>query len=251
MKDDVFPAVTSHFHVSKEQTLNEAEVEIGYVNGSTYGLDKDNLLPEIKVRAKVKADQYLLTKRFYKTNYIDAAHIKENNYTQMEDVICAIPVLNLRKTSSGENERPGMIFAPKKQYVLTTTRSNSILGKKGEALEVKVLLDNIQVDIDEVINLSPFEIELVEYLTAREALAVTYGAISGALVVRTKKSDSSREEVKSKGIIYTPMGLDNYGSPGQDFRLKAPQERGKYNVLVDVVSEDRNIESYEIPIEVK
>lgn len=251
MKDDVFPAVTNPFHVRKEQALNDAEVEIGYSSESAYGLDKNNLLPEVKVKAKVRADQYIPTKRFYKTNYIDAMHIKEKNYTQMEDVIHAIPVLNLRKNSSGENDIPGMIFAPKKQYILTTTRGNSILGKKGETLEVKVLLDNIQVDIDEVINLSPFEIESVEYLTAREALAVTYGAINGALVVKTKKSDSSREEVKSKGIIYTPMGLANYGSPGQDFRLKAPQERGKYKVLVDVVSGDRNIESYEIPIEVK
>lgn len=234
----------------KEQTLGEAEVEIGHADESAYGLDKNNLLPEVKVKARLKQDKHMPTKRFYKTNYIDAKYIVERNYTEMEAVIRCISTIALRKLPPPGNTiiTTGGINEPYQQYKLTCTRRSGILAKEAE---VKVLLDNMQVNIDEVMYMHPFDIESMEYLTPREALAVTHGAIAEALVIKTRKTDSHRQDdVKAKGIIYMPMGIAN-DSLDRPASLKAPKEKGLYKILIDKVYGGRNVTSFEVPVRVE
>lgn len=250
MKDDIFPAVARHLHVRKEQTLGEAEVEIGHADESAYGLDKNNLLPEVKVKARLKQDKHMPTKRFYKTNYIDAKYIVERNYTEMEAVIRCISTIALRKLPPPDNTiiTTGGINEPYQQYKLTCTRRSGVLAKEAE---VKVLLDNMQVNIDEVMYMHPFDIESMEYLTPREALAVTHGVIAEALVIKTRKTDSHRQDdVKAKGIIYMPMGIANNGLD-RPASLKAPKEKGLYKILIDKVYGGRNVTSFEVPVRVE
>jgi hypothetical protein len=113
-----------------------------------------------------------------------------------------------------------------------------------------VLVDGSRASIDEVVHLSPADIESVELLSAREALVHTFGAFNGALVVTTRKLTKGGSELPSKGILYRPMGVSNLEQPFVPVsRIKLPSSPGRYKLLVDCIS-SQNVFSYEYPIEV-
>lgn len=87
------------------------------------------------------------------------------------------------------------------------------------------------------------DIEEVEVLQAWQALAYTHGAIDGAIVVKTRGFEP-QERVKSKGALYTPLGLSGDGMLKQGAMVVAPNRKGRYRLLVDVASENgiRSIE---------
>ena len=125
--------------------------------------------------------------------------------------------------------------------MLSTTRGGG---------ELVVLVDGSRADIDEVVHLSPADIESVEFLTAREALKHTFGAFNGALVVTTRKLTKGGTELPSKGILYRPMGVSNLELPFIPInKIKLPSTPGRYKLLVDCIS-SQEVFSYEYPIEV-
>ena len=47
---------------------------------SNYGVDKNNLLPEVQVGAKSLESKIESSEKYYGNNYVDAEKIKEHNY---------------------------------------------------------------------------------------------------------------------------------------------------------------------------
>ncbi len=227
-----FPAVFPH------RVYELGDVEYVSSQASVNGTIKGIVLPDVVVKAKVRNDRQGMHKKFYENNYVDREKIEEHNYQNLLDILRAMPFVTLRKYY--ENEETVNVFESK--WEIKSTRGESTLSGGSLAL----LLDGIRVEgyeLDNLLNMSAFDIESVELLQAWEALPYVSGAINGAIMVTLRKSTSRK--VRSKGIYYTPMGLSV-----ADGGRKTEVEPGRYRLLVDVVSAD-GITSYERGVVVK
>ena len=233
-EDESYPAVAkTTFMADAMEKKAQYEVEYHLKDTMHYGINKNNVLPEIKVKARVKQDNYIPTKRFYSTNYVEIAG-NEHRYPTFSSIIDTMPFVELQYTIDYKSKR-------RVYKMLSTTRGGG---------ELVVLVDGSRADIDEVVHLSPADIESVEFLTAREALKHTFGAFNGALVVTTRKLTKGGTELPSKGILYRPMGVSNLELPFIPInKIKLPSTPGRYKLLVDCIS-SQEVFSYEYPIEV-
>lgn len=225
--DDVFPPVVNLYPVKKELMLGEAEVDIGMADDSDYGLDKNNLLPELKVKAKIK-EKEVSTKKFYATNYIDVE--AEDKYSNFASIIADIPSVVLEETK--EFHGNGRIS---KSYCITSVRGQSSINGG----EVVILIDGMRIDANEAMKFLPFELSSVEYFSPSDAMKFTYGAINGALVVTTRKfKKQDAIDTESKGVIYVPIGLVNYNCSLQEMQqpIEVPTLAGRYRMLIDIVT---------------
>ena len=237
-KDEVYPGVVNLLPVGKEKALGDVEVEIGTNPQSDYGIDKDNLLPEVRVKARTKVDPYVPTKEFYKSNFIDVE--AEDKYHNFASIISDMPFIKIEeriyKTSFGVTT---------KEYRICTTR--------GLGSAVVVLVDGMRISHNEAMQFLPFELSTVEYLPPHEALKTVYGAINGALVIKTRGVKKNKKDIPAQGIQYMPMGLANMDILPTEWErqsYKVPTQEGKYRVLVDKVSDKGEVYSCEYRIEV-
>ena len=237
-KDEVYPGVVNLLPVGKEKALGDVEVEIGTNLHSDYGIDKDNLLPEVRVKARTKVDSYVPTKEFYKSNFIDVE--AEDKYHNFASIISDMPFIKIEeriyKTSFGVTT---------KEYRICTTR--------GLGSAVVVLVDGMRISHNEAMQFLPFELSTVEYLPPHEALKTVYGAINGALVIKTRGVKKNKKDIPAQGIQYIPMGLANMDFTHTEWEnptYKVPTQEGKYRILVDRVSDKGQVHSYEYSIEV-
>lgn len=243
-EDEVFPAVVNPSPVQKEKAQGDVEVEIGTHPDSEYGVDKNNLLPEVRVKARTKAEEYVPTNRFYKTHFVDVE--LEDKYHNFADIIADIPVLTLdaRKIPQGNGHM-------KIEYKIFTTRGQNSLGNSQDA-GVVILVDGMRITANEAVEFLPFELSTVEYLPPKDAIKVTSGALHGALVIKTRKARiSSAKGVKSQGIQYMPMGLANNDMDEAPLPLHAPSQPGKYRILIDRISPQGDARSWEYRVVVE
>ena len=233
-EDESYPAVAKTvFMADAMEKKAQYEVEYHLKDTLHYGINKNNVLPEIKVKARVKQDNYIPTNKFYSHNYVEVAG-NEHRFPTFSSIIDTMPFIELQYTIDYATRR-------RTYKLLRTTR-----GGGG----VVVLVDGSRASIDEVVHLSPADIESVELLSAREALVHTFGAFNGALVVTTRKLTKGGSELPSKGILYRPMGVSNLEQPFVPVsRIKLPSSPGRYKLLVDCIS-SQNVFSYEYHIEV-
>ena len=100
-------------------------------------------------------------------------------------------------------------------------------------------------EYEEVMDMNSFEIESVQYVHARDAIKYTFGAIDGAIIVKTRKY-TEKEPLPSKGADYKPTGLSPLSHPYKE--MPAPSlscsKPGCYRLLVDVITESA-VQSYE------
>ena len=116
---------------------------------------------------------------------------------------------------------------------------------------MKILLDGMLITSEQAAYLDVSSLGAVEYLTPSEALAVVPFAVSGALLLDTRRH-LGMEEVESKGIVYVPpMGLSNLHLRKTTDEVKVPSTAGEYLLLVDVISQNQGIHSYEHTIVVE
>lgn len=249
-KDEVYPGVVNLLPVGKEKALGDVEVEIGTNPQSDYGIDKDNLLPEVRVKARTKVDNYVPTKEFYNTHFVDVE--AEDKYHDFASIIADIPVISLDVTKDIDPSTKRI----KVTYNIFPTRGKSLWGENGNNKEedgVVILIDGMRITANEAVKFLPFELSTVEYLPPKDAIKVTYGAIYGALVIKTRGVKKQKKDIPAQGIQYIPMGLANMDFTHTEWEnqaYKVPTKEGKYRVLVDKISDKGQMHSYEYSIEV-
>lgn len=247
--NDTFPSIVNR-RLLAFQDMKYAKASVTYQDstGFAYQVDelgnRDYIIPEITVKAKMKRDKHISTERFYQINYIDENTIQKRNFVQLEDIFAGMPGLTYfveeKKEEGIEDGRIERI--PR----LTTTRGASIL--KGAYLVV--LLDGIQVSLEEVMNTVPVEsISSIELLKPWQTNAVTFGAINGALAITTKQKGQSAD-IASKGFYYYPMGLTQ-GDGLLNNSIQAPFSFGSYELLIDLVTKENEVYSYRLPFVVQ
>lgn len=242
--DDVFPAPSAggkKWAYAHQYALSEASI------GSFANLEKYNL-PEITVKARVHVDKRHETERFYGTNYKSQATIDEKNYITLYDILRDIPALIVRRAGS--------------RYALGTKRGVSAglipiddndgdgVADRKNATSLPLLIDGSRYDggqLDFAMEMSAKEIESVEFLQPWQALAVTFGALHGAVVVKTRNYHG---EIKrpSLGTYYRPMGI--YRVAEVQERLLTPSRPGNYRLIVDVINAD-GVHTYNSTVSVK
>lgn len=221
---DSFLAVACHDNYEAAQQYAESTITI-------YGGIKGRILPNVEVKARVRHDEPVARSKFYDERYADREKIEEHDWQTLADILKGMPSLQVVRGEAAEANtwKIGL-------------RRGTIMGNG-----MVILLDGIRIDYsqyDVVLNMSAFDIESVEVLSAWKALAYTWGSVEGAVLVTTRKA-SGPKKVRSKGTYYTPMGLSVGRMPG-----RKPVAPGNYRLLVDVVSPG-GVTSYERDIVVK
>ena len=249
-KDEVYPGVVNLLPVGKEKALGNVEVEIGTDSQSDYGIDKDNLLPEVRVKARTKADNHVPTKEFYNTHFVDVE--AKDKYHDFASIIADIPVISLDVTKEIDPKTKQI----KVTYNIFPNRGQSLFGENGNNKEeagAVILVDCMRITANEAVQFLPFELSTVEYLPPKDAMKITSGAIYGALVIKTRGVKKGKKNIPAQGIQYMPMGLANMDILHTEWErqsCKVPIQEGKYRVLVDRISDKGEVHSYEYRIEV-
>ena len=244
--NDTLPGMYNWNKVNRKDRDN-VTVEIGDMAIKSFGVNQMNYLPEVVVKARTHKKEYKSTKKFYSTRYIDTEQLQRRGFSNFRHLVEHFHAyLDWRENGllSDDTSEEGLLG---KRYALYSRRGSSTL----EGEEVKILLDGQLISAEQAAYLDMNTIGAAEYLTAAEANAIVPFAISGALLLDTKRH-LGINEVESKGIVYVPpMGLSNLHIRKLDGTIKVPSAPGEYTVLIDLISQNQGIHSFEHDIVVK
>ena len=138
-EDESYPAVAKTvFMADAMEKKAQYDVEYHLKDTLHYGINKNNVLPEIKVKARVKQDNYIPTNKFYSHNYVEVAG-NEHRFPTFSSIIDTMPFIELQYTIDYATRR-------RTYKLLRTTRGGG---------SVVVLVDGSRTSIDEVVHLSP------------------------------------------------------------------------------------------------
>ena len=242
--NDTLPGLYNWNRV-KRKDRERFTVEIGDMAVNNFGVNKMNYLPEVIVKARSHQKQYKSTKQFYSTRYIDTEQLVRRGYSSFRHLVehfhAYLYWMEGGMAADDEEEDTSG------QYALYSRRGASTM-KGGE---VKILLDGMEITPEQAAYLDMNTIGAVEYLTPTEAVAVVPFAIAGALLLDTKRN-LGISEAESKGIVYVPpMGLSNLNMRKLDSEVKVPTSPGEYTLLIDLISQNQGIHSFEYTIHVE
>ena len=242
--NDTLPGMYNWNRV-KRKDRERFTVEIGDMAVNNFGVNKMNYLPEVIVKARSHQKQYKSTKQFYSTRYIDTEQLVRRGYSSFRHLVehfhAYLYWMEGGMAADDEEEDTSG------QYALYSRRGASTM-KGGED---KILLDGMEITPDQAAYLDMNTIGAVEYLTPTEAVAVVPFAIAGALLLDTKRN-LGISEAESKGIVYVPpMGLSNLNMRKLDSEVKVPTSPGEYTLLIDLISQNQGIHSFEYTIHVE
>ena len=245
--NDTLPGMYNWNRVHKKDR-KKFTVEVGDMMVNNFGVNKMNYLPEVVVKAHTQKKQNKSTKVFYSTHYIDSEQLQRRGFSSFKQLVEYFhSYLYWEENDRMDKSMDGAEGSFNKRYALYSRRGASTL----EGAEVKILLDGTLISSEEAAYLDVSTLGAVEYLTPAEASAVVPFAISGALLLDTKRR-LGVEEVESKGIVYIPpMGLSNLHIRKVTDEVKVPVVPGEYLLLVDVISQNQGIHSFEHTIVVK
>jgi hypothetical protein len=246
--NDTLPGMYNWNRVHKKDR-KKFTVEVGdMMMVNNFGVNKMNYLPEVVVKAHTQKKQNKSTKVFYSTHYIDSEQLQRRGFSTFKQLVEYFhSYLYWEENDRMDKSMDGAEGSFNKRYALYSRRGASTL----EGAEVKILLDGTLISSEEAAYLDVSTLGAVEYLTPAEAGAVVPFAISGALLLDTKRR-LGIEEVESKGIVYIPpMGLSNLHIRKVTDEVKVPVVPGEYLLLVDVISQNQGIHSFEHTIVVK
>ena len=230
----------------------ESEVITGNTFNLDYSMDKNNernyTLPNVTVKARLRTEKAKSTNEFYSVNYADRKEIEEKGYLTLADILKDMPGVNTSRERALIVSPDGKSAHYETIWIVESTRGASLLG--GPAV-LPILLDGTRMDeYDFIMEMPASEIETVELLRGWQAIKYTFGAINGAIFVKSLDY-KKREPLPSKGAIYTPTGLSPLSHPYQEMALPSltADKPGRYRLLVDVFTET-GVQSYEYPFEV-
>ena len=222
----------------------DSEVIVGNDFNLNYSVDKNNernyTLPNVTVKARLRTEKVKDTHEFYSTTYVGREEIDKRPHRDLFNILEDMQGVIVGKSwVAGE----GYIFT------LKSTRGNSTLPSEGgpaNNVALPILLDGIRTtDYNMIFTMPSSEIESVRVLRAWEALAYTFGAINGAVLITTRYA-REKEPLPSKGAMYSPTGLSplSYPYKGMASPSLKCSKPGNYRLIVDVIT-GSDIRSYE------
>jgi hypothetical protein len=223
----------------------ESEVIVGNDFNLNYSVDKNNernyTLPNVTVKARLRTEKVKDTHEFYSTRYVGREEIDQRPNRDLFNILEDMQGIIVGKVWGEEGGY---------KFTLISTRGISALPSSSKVttdyVALPILVDGTRrTDYNIIFNMPSAEIESVRVLRAWEALAYTYGAIHGAILITTRNA-REREPLPSKGATYAPTGLSPLSHPYKEIALPALKcsKPGNYRLIVDVIT-DSDIRSYE------
>ena len=248
VNDETYPSLVNNRHFQLPVSRYTAsEVIIGNDFNLNYMVDQNNernyTLPNVTVKARLRTEKVKDTNAFYSNNYADRKEIEERGFITLGDILRDMTGVTVRRQLVDVVSPDGTFKYEEWRWIIQSTRGISTLH--GSA-NLPILLDGIRVDnTDHIVEMPASEIESVELLRAWQTLAYTFGAIEGAVVVKTRDY-KKREPLPSKGAMYSPTGLSPLSYPYKEVAAPAMvcDEPGRYRLMVDVITES-GVQSYE------
>ena len=224
----------------------ESEVIVGNDFNLNYTVDQNNernyTMPNVTVKARLRTEKVKDTHEFYATNYVSREEIEGRPHRDLFNILEDMPGIIVGKVWT---EEQGEV------YTLISTRGSNTLPsndprKMTNHVALPILVDGVRVsDYNIVFTMPSAEIESVQFLRPWQALAYTFGAINGAIIVKTRNY-KQKEPLPSKGAMYSPTGLSPLSYPYKEVTSPAMacNEPGRYRLMVDVIT-DSGVQSYE------
>jgi len=182
-------------------------------------------LPGIEVKARVQSPYNTPTNKFYSTNYVDRDEIERKDYHSLYEIIQRMPGLNVFKDYNHGD------------WNVLSRRGLSTFGSNW----VTFIIDGTRIEhgdeLNNLMEMAASEIESVELLQSWQTNAVTFGAIGGCIYIKTRNVNRNMDEIRSKGIYYTPVGLTTNACVLQRAPYVA-QHIGNYRLVVDAIGRD-------------
>lgn len=177
-------------------------------------------------------------------NYIDRKTLEQPNIMTLEDAIRRFIKVYLKRVYSDDpnNQReegrviqwkvpPFPAFMP------------SIQGHGGW---LDLVIDGILINrgYEDFLTMSTAGMESVELVSPRDSRCLIYDAPYGFIEVK-RRITMNKSEIPSNGITIHPKGISY---PLKPDALKLPNKPGNYRLLIDIISPDRRIYSFDKPI---
>lgn len=235
MDNDTFPSVHNIAAVQSSEWQNASTVKspvgakAGFNNGRYF------TLPSVEVKARIQSPYNVPTNKFYSMNYVDQEEIEKKNYNTLLDILQQMPGVDLVHNS----RTPGNVS--EREWAVRSRRGASTLNGSNELV---FLVDGSRYDeVDNLMYMSAFEIKSVELLQAWQAIQYVGGAISGAILIKTR-GFTRKEDAVQRGVVYRPIGLSELQqSTEPTATVRTLNQTGKYRLLLDVVTND-DVRSY-------
>ncbi len=225
-------------------------------SAKTYNLDE-----VVVSRRAINQKQYNWARTRNAFNFYDHTFIKNHhNFYTLKDIILYTGKLMISNGNS-------IMWKNPKENGLMGTSSNKDNGFGNNHLSAKaaqearreetqsnksdvaLVLDGFKIDRDlsDILGMSTTDIESVELVMPTDPRSYWYSADKGLIEIKTR-TVMKKEEISSNGITIRPMGIS---CPEKEYKCKLPTAEGKYKVLIDIISPDRQVLSYVKDIEVK
>ena len=188
-------------------------------------------MTEITVKADLNTDDVVSSNRYYGNYYKSAEAIDNRHYLTLRDILRDVEGVQVT-VPNGAND-----------FVIMPTHGH---GTSQQATAVPLVIDGKRYTslLSCLLEMPAFDIQSVEYLRPWQTSAYTSGATEGAVVVTTQ-GYSQLPKAKSKGTMYTPLGL----APNAEPPVLKAESPGNYRLIVDVISPS-GIHSFESRIKV-
>ena len=245
--EETYPALENNRHFRLPiSRYTESEVIVGNDFNLNYSVDKNNernyTLPNVTVKARLRTEKVKDTHEFYSTTYVGREEIDKRPNRDLFNILEDMQGIIVGKVWGEEGGY---------KFTLISTRGSSVLPSSSskvttDYVALPILVDGTRrTDYNIIFNMPSSEIESVRVLRAWEALAYTFGAINGAILITTRNA-KEREPLPSKGAMYSPTGLSPLSHPYKG--IAAPSLKcskpGNYRLIVDVIT-GSDIRSYE------
>ncbi len=212
------------------------------------------------------------------TNYIGTEELQKYGAMSIRSMLIRFPSIQITQNGTGsgggglsgtlkdlkqerearQSNRVTDAFYNGREYGETTIEWKSIryegfhkLGE-GSARRLNVVVDGeVQMgNIDHILDWSAGDIRSIEVIKPTDTRCAIYNTPSGAILIETLYGTPESKEEEKGHTIY-PLGLSNIGNKQPPHQLKAPMKSGKYTLLIDVITSDKQIHSFSKHIEVK
>lgn len=221
-------------------------------SAKTYNLDE-----VVVVRHVVNQKQYNWARTRNQFNYYDHNFLKSrpNIYTIKDAILYSGKIII--------NNYDNNIYwkSPKYEGLGGGSSLNTHLNGKAEEIRKSLQIENnvhstiaividgfkIDHDISDILNMPTTDVESIELVLPTDPRSYWHNAQQGFFDIKTR-TVMKKEKISSNGIIIRPIGLS---IPQKAYKCKLPMEEGKYKVLIDVVSPNRQVQSFVKEIEVK
>lgn len=213
----------------------------------------------IDTLSRYRLDEVVVKSRAVNKDPYKWAHVKKTaNYMDRDFLQSNKSIFNVRDALLWYNkvgitsDNSSVYWLSSKYWGLSVTHvkaEEEAARSDNKISEIGFVLNGLYVDayISDILDLPISDVESLELVEPIDGRSARYGANLGFVDIKLR-SGMTPKEITANGVLVTPQGIT---MPLKPYKCRMPQCKGRYRMLVDVVSADRKIHSYSKLVEIK